>query len=55
MWIRKDVAGIYAAMPAEQALPLVATILAVSLAKVALLTGGILLAKWILGKFKKLD
>ena len=53
MWIRKDVAGIYAAMPAEQALPLVATILAVSLAKVALLTGGILLAKWILGKFKK--
>ena len=27
--------------------------LAVSLAKVALLTGGILLAKWILGKFKK--
>ena len=53
MWAQKDVAGIYAAMPAEQALPLVATTLAVSLAKVALLTGGILLAKWILGKFRK--
>lgn len=53
MWVQKDVAGIYAAMPPEQALPLAVTTVAVSLAKVAVLTGLILLAKWILGKFKK--
>ena len=53
MWVQKDVAGIYAAMPPEQARPLAVTTVAVSLAKVAVLTGLILLAKWILGKFKK--
>ena len=53
MWVQKDVAGIYAAMSPEQALPLVVTTVAVSLAKVALLAGIILLVKWLLGNFNK--
>ena len=51
MWVKKDVAGIYAAMPADQALPLAMTTVAVSLAKAALLAGIILLISWLTGKF----
>ena len=53
MWIEKDIAGIYATMPQEQVVPLVATTVAVSLVKVAAIAGGILLIKWIVGKAKK--
>ena len=53
MWIEKDIVAIYSSMPAEQALPLAVTTVAVSLFKVALMTAGILLVKWIVGKFKK--
>ena len=52
MWVEKDIASVYAGMPAEQMLPLVLTTVAVTLAKVALLAGGVLLVKWIIGKFK---
>ena len=52
MWVEKDIASVYAGMPAEQMLPLVLTTFAVTLAKVALLAGGVLLVKWIIGKFK---
>ena len=53
MWVKKDVAGIYAGMSVEAALPLIVTTLAVSLLKTAALAGVILLVKWIIGKVKK--
>ena len=53
MWVEKDIVAIYSTMPAEQALPLVVTMIAVSLVKVGVITGGILLIKWIIGKFRK--
>ena len=53
MWIEKDIVAIYSSMPAEQALPLAVTTVAVSLFQVALMTVGILVIKWIVGKFKK--
>ena len=53
VWVEKDILAIYSSMPAEQALPLAVTTVAVSLFKVAMLTVGILLIKWIAGKFMK--
>lgn len=53
MWIEKDIVVICSSMPAEQALPLAVTTVAVSLFKVALMTVGILIIKWLAGKFKK--
>ena len=40
MWVKKDIAGIYATMPSEQAIPLIATTAAVSLVKVAAIAAG---------------
>ncbi len=53
MWVEKDIAAIYSSMPAEQALPLAVTTVVVSLAKVGLMTVGILFIKWIIGKINK--
>ena len=53
MWIKKDIAAIYATVPSEQIAPLVVTTVAVSLLKVAAIAGVILLIKWIVGKVKK--
>lgn len=53
MWIEKDIVAIYSSMPAEQALPLAVTTVVVSLMKVGLMTIGIFLIKWVVGKFKK--
>lgn len=53
MWIQKDIASIYAAMPKEEAIPLIITTILVSLTKVAAITGGILLIKWIANRVKK--
>jgi hypothetical protein len=53
MWIRKNIAAIYATVPQEQTLPLIVTTVLVSLLKVGLLTGGLLLLKWLLGKYRK--
>ena len=53
MWVKKDIVSIYSTMPKEQVLPLIATTLAVSLLKVAVLAGAILLIKWVIGKWKK--
>ena len=50
LWVKKNVAGIYAAMPAEAAVPMIVTSLAVSLGKAALIAAGIILMKWILNK-----
>ena len=52
MWIEKDIMTIYTTMPKEQVAPLIATTIAVSLIKVAVITGGILLIKWIISKIK---
>ena len=53
MWVKKDIAGIYATMPIEQITPLIVTTIAVSLLKVAAIAGAILLIKFIVGKIKK--
>lgn len=53
MWVKKDIAGTYAELPKEQMVPMVATTVVVSLAKVAAIAGGILLVKWIAGKVMK--
>ena len=53
MWMKKDLIGVYTNLPQEQLIPLGVTTVAVSLVKVAVLAGVILLAKWILGKLKK--
>ena len=52
MWVKKDIVSIYATMPQEQIIPMIATTVAVTVLKVALITGVILLIKWISGKFK---
>ena len=52
MWVEKDIMTIYTTMPKEQVVPLIATTIAVSLIKVVAIAGGILLIKWIVGKFK---
>ena len=53
MWIKKDVAEIYATMPPEQIAPLIVTTIAVSLLKVAAIATVVLLIKWIVSKTKK--
>ena len=52
MWVKKDIAEIYATMPSEQIAPLIVTTVAVSLLKVLAIAGAILLIKWIVGKIK---
>ena len=53
MWIEKDIASIYATMPADQVTPLIITTVVVSLAKVGAITGVILLAKWLIEQFTR--
>ena len=53
MWVKNDVAAVYTGVPSEQILPLIATTIAVSLAKVAAIAAGILLLKWVIRKAKK--
>ena len=53
MWVKKDIAFLYAAMPPEQILPLVVTNVAVTLLKVIGIAAVILLVKWLAGKLKK--
>ena len=53
MWAEKDILSIYGNLPAEQMIPMLVTSVAVTLIKVALIAGAILLAKWLIGKFKK--
>ena len=53
LWVKKDILTIYATMPKEQFLPLIATTIAVSLIKIVAITGGILLIKWIIHKVIK--
>ena len=52
LWVKEDIAEIYATMPSKQIAPLIATTIAVSLLQVAASAGAILLIKWIVGKIK---
>lgn len=53
MWVKKDIVFIYANMPQEQVAPLIVTTTVVTLIKVAVMAGGILVIKWVISKFKK--
>lgn len=53
MWVKKDIVDIYATMPKEEVFPLVATTVAVTVFKVAVMAAVILLGKWIICKIKK--
>ena len=53
MWLKKDVAAIYATMPEEDIAPIIVTTIAVSLLKVAAIAGVVLLVKWIIAKSKR--
>ena len=53
MWVEKDRISVYGNLPSDQILPMAVTSVAVTLVKVGLLAGEILLAKWLIGKFKK--
>lgn len=46
LWVKKDMVSIYTTMPQEEVVPLIVTTLAVSLIKVSVIAGGILLMKW---------
>ncbi len=52
MWIKNDIVSIYTTMPKEQIVPLIAVTVAVSLVKVAVIAGGILLLKKVISKKK---
>ena len=53
MWVKKDIAEIYTTMPGELIVPIIATTIAVSLMKVGLFAGVVLLIKWIIKKIRK--
>ena len=46
MWMKKDIVSIYTTMPQGEVVPLIVTTVAVSLIKVGVIAGGILLMKW---------
>lgn len=50
MWIKNDIISIYTTMPKEQIAPLIATTVAVSVLKVAIITSVVLLVKWLIKK-----
>ena len=52
MWVKKDIAAVYSALPKEEILPLIITSVAVSAFKVALIAGAVLLVKWIISIVK---
>ncbi len=53
VWAGKDVAASFDGLSPEEALPMAAVSIAVTLIKVALMTGAVLLIKWLAGKIKK--
>ena len=50
MWIKNDIISIYTTMPKEQIVPMIATTVAVSVLKVAIITSVVLLVKWLIKK-----
>ena len=53
MWVKKDIASVYSTLPPEQLLPVIVTTVAVTLLKVGLLTGIILLVKCGIRRLRK--
>ena len=53
MWVDKDLLSAFSGISAEQALPMAATSAAVTIAKVLLLAGAVLVIKLIANKLKK--
>ncbi len=53
MWAQKDAVSVYSSLPREQAIPLIVTTIAVAVAKTAAITVAVLLARWLVVKFKK--
>lgn len=53
LWVKKDILSIYTTMPQERIVPLIVISIAVTLFKVAVIAGGALLIKWIVGRMKK--
>ena len=52
MWIKKDIADTYVNTPEEEIVSLIVTTIAVSLIKIAVIAGVVLLVKWIVNKIK---
>ena len=52
LWVKNDIASTLVTMPKEQAIPLVVTTILVSVVKVAVIAGVLLLVKWVIGKIK---
>ena len=53
MWSTKDLAAQYAALPREQALPLIVTTVAVSAVKVIVIAAAVWLLRWLVAKLNK--
>ena len=53
LWVKKDIAQIYATVPKDEILPLAATTIAVSLLKVLGLIVAGLVIKWVIDRRKK--
>ena len=52
LWVKNDIASTFTTMPKEQAIPLIVTTILVSVVKVAVIAGVLLLVKWVIGKIK---
>lgn len=53
MWVKKDIGAIYATMPQDQLAPMIVTSVVVTVIKVAAISGGFFLLKWLVGKLTK--
>ena len=53
MWSTKDLAAQYAALPREQALPLIITTVVVSAVKVIVIAAAVWLIRWLVAKLNK--
>ena len=52
MWVKKDIGEVYSSLPQEEILPLIITSVVVSVFKVAVIAGAVLLVKWIISRIK---
>ena len=53
IWVTKDIEAVYDSLPIEQLVPMLATSVVVTIAKVAAISGVFFLAKWLVKKFSK--
>ena len=53
IWVTKDIDAVYDSLPIEQLVPMLATSVVVTIAKVAAISGVFFLAKWLVKKFSK--